>query len=216
MPPVNPNCIHPHLRPLSFLDVDGHEYRDFVCEMTAGIYGHSHPVIREAVMRRLDLGWSLGGHTSLEGELAELLAGLFSSIERVRFVNSGTEANMFSIQLARIVTNRSAVLGFDGCYHGGLLGFSAKPNPLTIPFVKKSGDALAEICAIRTLPSTLSRPAFRDGVRSPTAASAPTTVSFVRRKNSFLGASALAREIQESGASVLTTERFQRVAGRQS
>src|SRR5437868_14457619 len=54
-------------------DVDGHEYRDFVSEQTAAIYGHNHPAIREVVLRRLDLGWNLGGHTSLEHELAEAL-----------------------------------------------------------------------------------------------------------------------------------------------
>src|SRR6202011_4652791 len=79
-------------------DVDGHEYCDFVSEQTAAIYGHSHPVIREAVLQRLDLGWNLGGHTSLEHEFAEILTERFPSMQRVRFVNSGTEANMFAIQ----------------------------------------------------------------------------------------------------------------------
>src|SRR5579871_2229850 len=50
-------------------DADGHAYRDFICEASAGIYGHSHPVIRAAVEQRLDLGWNLGGHTALEAEL---------------------------------------------------------------------------------------------------------------------------------------------------
>jgi glutamate-1-semialdehyde 2,1-aminomutase len=115
-------------------DVDGHAYRDFVSEQTAAIFGHSHPVIREAVMRRLDLGWNLGGHTSLEGELAEILTERFPSMQRLRFVNSGTEANMFAIQLARNFTDRPAVLGFHGCYHGGFLTFAARINPLNVPF----------------------------------------------------------------------------------
>jgi glutamate-1-semialdehyde 2,1-aminomutase len=115
-------------------DADGHEYRDFLCEATAGVYGHSNPVIREAVMQRLDLGWNLGGHTALEGELARILTERFPSMQRIRFANSGTEANMFNIQLARIVTNRPSVLGFQGCYHGGFLTFTAKTNPLNVPF----------------------------------------------------------------------------------
>jgi glutamate-1-semialdehyde 2,1-aminomutase len=115
-------------------DADGHEYRDFVSEQTAGIYGHSHPVIREAITQRLDLGWNLGGHTSLEGEFAEILTERFPSMQRVRFVNSGSEANMFAIQLARNFTNRPAVLGFQGCYHGGFLTFSANINPMNVPF----------------------------------------------------------------------------------
>ena len=76
-------------------DEDGHGYTDFVSEATAGIYGHSHPEIRKAIQSRVELGWNLGGHTALEGKLAEILIERFPSLERVRFVNSGTEANMF-------------------------------------------------------------------------------------------------------------------------
>ncbi len=115
-------------------DADGHSYVDFISEATAGIYGHSHPEIRKAVEHRLSLGWNLGGHTALEGELASILIDRFPSIERVRFVNSGTEANMFNIQIARIVTGRPAVMGFNGCYHGGFLTFTAATNPLNVPF----------------------------------------------------------------------------------
>lgn len=115
-------------------DSDGHSYIDFISEATAGIYGHSHPAIKKVVEERLALGWNLGGHTALEGELAAILIDRFPSIERVRFVNSGTEANMFNLQIARIVTGRSAVMGFDGCYHGGFLTFTAKINPLNVPF----------------------------------------------------------------------------------
>ncbi len=115
-------------------DADGHEYRDFVSEQTAAIYGHSHPVIREAVLQRLELGWNLGGHTSLEGKFAEILTERFPSLQRVRFVNSGTEANMFAIQVARNFTDRPAVLGFQGCYHGGFLTFAANINPMNVPF----------------------------------------------------------------------------------
>ena len=115
-------------------DADGHAYRDFVSEQTAAIYGHNHPVIREAVMRRLDLGWNFGGHTALEHEFAEILTGRFPSMERVRLVNTGTEANTFAVQLARNFTGRPAVLGFNGCYHGGFLTFAAKTNPLNVPF----------------------------------------------------------------------------------
>ena len=120
-------------------DADGHDYIDFISEATAGIYGHSHPEIRKTVEKRLALGWNLGGHTALEGELAEILIDRFPSIERVRFVNSGTEANMFNLQLARIATQRPAVMGFNGCYHGGFLTFTAKTNPLNVPFATVVG-----------------------------------------------------------------------------
>jgi glutamate-1-semialdehyde 2,1-aminomutase len=115
-------------------DEDGHSYVDFLGEATAGIYGHSHPVIRAAIDDRLALGWNLGGHTALEARLAEIIIARFPSIERLRFVNSGTEANMFNVQLARIVTGRPAVLGFAGCYHGGFLAFQPSALPLNAPF----------------------------------------------------------------------------------
>ena len=115
-------------------DEDGHSYVDFLGEATAGIYGHNHPVIRAAIDDRLALGWNLSGATASEAVLAGIVVDRFPSIDRVRFVNSGTEANMFNVQLARIVTGRPAVLGFNGCYHGGLLTFTAQTNPLNVPF----------------------------------------------------------------------------------
>lgn len=115
-------------------DEDGHSYVDFLGEATAGIYGHSHPVIRAAIDDRLALGWNLGGHTALEAKLAEIIIARFPSVERLRFVNSGTEANMFNVQLARIVTGKPAVLGFSGCYHGGFLAFQPSALPLNAPF----------------------------------------------------------------------------------
>ncbi len=114
-------------------DEDGHRCTDFLGEATAGIYGHNHPAIRRAIETQLDLGWNYGGHTALEGEMAGLLSQRFPSLERLRFCNSGTEANMFAVQTARVMTGRPAVLGFAGCYHGGLLTFTAADNPLNVP-----------------------------------------------------------------------------------
>lgn len=115
-------------------DEDGHRVVDFLGEATAGIYGHNHPAIRRAIETQLGLGWNFGGHTALEGELAGLLTARFASLEQVRFCNSGTEANMFAVQTARVMTGRASVLGFAGCYHGGLLTFTAASNPLNVPF----------------------------------------------------------------------------------
>lgn len=114
-------------------DEDAHCCVDFLGEATAGIYGHNHPVIRQAVETQLGQGWNFGGHTALEGEMAAVLGARFPSLERVRFCNSGTEANMFAVQTARVMTGRPAVLGFAGCYHGGLLTFTAAENPLNVP-----------------------------------------------------------------------------------
>ncbi|MFC3124101.1 aspartate aminotransferase family protein [Pseudoroseomonas globiformis] len=115
-------------------DEDGHRVTDFLGEATAGIYGHSNPAIRAAVEAQLDRGWNFGGHTRMEGELAALLTARFPGLERVRLCNSGSEANTFAVQTARVVTGRPAVLGFAGCYHGGFLTFTAKENPLNVPF----------------------------------------------------------------------------------
>src|SRR4051812_42828039 len=114
-------------------DEDGNCCIDFLGEATAGIYGHNHPVIREAVETQLDRGWNYGGHIALEGEMAALLTARFPSLERVRFCNSGTEANTFAVQTARVMTGRPSVLGFAGCYHGGFLTFTAQDNPLNVP-----------------------------------------------------------------------------------
>ena len=76
--------------------VDGHEYVDFLGEYTAGIYGHNHPVIRQAIEKALDNGWNYGGHNKIEQVLAKVVCTRFPSIEMVRFVNSGTEASVIS------------------------------------------------------------------------------------------------------------------------
>jgi glutamate-1-semialdehyde 2,1-aminomutase len=114
-------------------DEDGHRCTDFLGEASAGIFGHSHPVIRAAVLAQLDRGWNFGGHTAMEAELAGLLTARFPSLEQVRLCNSGTEANMMAVQAARVATGRPAILGFAGCYHGGLLSFTARRNPLNMP-----------------------------------------------------------------------------------
>ncbi|HEV7369853.1 aspartate aminotransferase family protein [Arenibaculum sp.] len=127
--------------PLTFLrgegarlwDADGLEYRDFLGEYTAGLYGHSNPVIAEAVEHALRDGIVLGGRNRHEGELAALIRARFPSCELIRFCNSGTEANLMAIGAARAFTGRDAVLVFDGAYHGGVLSF-AGPSPVTAPY----------------------------------------------------------------------------------
>ncbi|HEY7818926.1 MAG TPA: aminotransferase class III-fold pyridoxal phosphate-dependent enzyme, partial [Vicinamibacteria bacterium] len=104
-------------------DADGHEYIDFLSEYTAGVYGHSHPVIRRAVEEALSFGLNVGGHTPLELRLAEAIRSRFPNIELVRFTNSGTEANLMAIVAARAFTGRDRVMVFSGGYHGGVLYF---------------------------------------------------------------------------------------------
>jgi glutamate-1-semialdehyde 2,1-aminomutase len=116
-------------------DADGHTYVDFLGEYTAGLYGHSHPVVLAAIRRALDDGISFGAPNLYEGELAALVCERFPSVELVRFCNSGTEANLLAMSLARVATGKEAVLVFAGGYHGGVFFFeTADGSPINAPF----------------------------------------------------------------------------------
>ncbi|RUR66012.1 aminotransferase class III-fold pyridoxal phosphate-dependent enzyme [Variovorax guangxiensis] len=115
-------------------DADGHRYADFIAEYTAGVYGHSAPEIREAVVEAMNSGINLTGHNLLEGRLARLICERFAQIEQLRFTNSGTEANLMALTAALHFTGRRKLVVFSGGYHGGVLGFGAKPLPTTVPF----------------------------------------------------------------------------------
>jgi len=99
-------------------DADGNQYIDYVGSWGPMILGHRHPAVIEAVSRVLDRGTSFGAPTDLETMLAEMVIEAVPSIEMVRMVNSGTEATMSAIRLARGVTGRDTIIKFDGCYHG--------------------------------------------------------------------------------------------------
>ncbi|KFY92624.1 hypothetical protein V500_04121 [Pseudogymnoascus sp. VKM F-4518 (FW-2643)] len=112
--------------------VDGHEYLDFVSEYFAGMFGHSHPKIINAVENVLKTGFTLGGPNLFEGELAKLLVARFPSVDSIRFCNSGTEANTMAIATALAYNRRKKVMVFENGYHGGTLSFS-KANPMILP-----------------------------------------------------------------------------------
>ncbi len=99
-------------------DVDGREYIDYVCSWGALILGHAHPDVTRAVEEQAARGTSYGITSALEIELAERIARAMPSMEMLRFVNSGTEATMSAVRLARAFTRRDLVLKFEGCYHG--------------------------------------------------------------------------------------------------
>ena len=115
-------------------DADGHAYRDFLGEYTAGLYGHSHPRICEVIASTLANGFVLGAPSRHEEELATLMCERFPSCERVRFCNSGTEANLMAISAARAHTGRSHIMAFNGGYHGGVLLFAGGVNPINAPY----------------------------------------------------------------------------------
>ena len=99
-------------------DVDGRRYIDYVCSWGPMILGHNHPVIREAVSKAVADGLSFGAPTRREVEIAELMTEMVPNIEMVRMVNSGTEAVMSALRLARGATGRDKIIKFEGCYHG--------------------------------------------------------------------------------------------------
>lgn len=99
-------------------DVDGNEYIDYVCSWGPMILGHNHPVIREAVEKVALGGLSFGAPTRGEIEVAEIITEMVPDLEMLRMVNSGTEAVMSAIRLARGATGRDKVIKFEGCYHG--------------------------------------------------------------------------------------------------
>jgi glutamate-1-semialdehyde 2,1-aminomutase len=99
-------------------DADDNEYVDYVGSWGPLILGHAHPAVLRAVRAAAAAGTSFGAPTECEIELAELVCSALPSLEKVRFVSSGTEAAMSAIRLARGATGRSRILKFDGCYHG--------------------------------------------------------------------------------------------------
>lgn len=99
-------------------DVDGMEYIDYVCSWGPMILGHAHPEITRQVQEVLESGFSFGAPTEREVQIAELIVSMVPGIEMVRMVNSGTEAVMSAIRLARGYTGKNKIVKFDGCYHG--------------------------------------------------------------------------------------------------
>jgi len=99
-------------------DADNNQYIDYIGSWGPMIMGHSNPNIIKAISKQLELGTSYGAPTSLESKTAELIKKCMPSIERIRMVNSGTEATMSAIRLARGYTGKNKIIKFDGCYHG--------------------------------------------------------------------------------------------------
>jgi glutamate-1-semialdehyde 2,1-aminomutase len=140
-------------------DIDGHTYVDFLGEYTAGLYGHSHPVIMDAIVAAARGGVVFGGPNRDEAELARLLCARFPSLDLVRFTNSGTEANLLALVTARAHTRRSHIMVMEGAYHGGVLTFAYGPDfPINAPFpvvMARINDIEGTRALIRANASTL-------------------------------------------------------------
>ena len=99
-------------------DADGNRYVDYVLSWGPLILGHAHPRVAEALKKAVDQGTSYGAPTALETDLAKLVIDMVPNVDVVRFVNSGTEATMTALRLARAYTGRNKIIKFQGCYHG--------------------------------------------------------------------------------------------------
>lgn len=135
------SILHHEPFPLTFVsgeggtlrDADGHSYVDLVGDYTAGLLGHSERRVHAAVAEALATNTSVGGVHPAEIRFAELVCNRFGH-QRVRFTNSGTEANLMAITLSRIVTGRSMIMVMHGGYHGGVFYYSHGFAPWNVPF----------------------------------------------------------------------------------
>ncbi|MGB0237301.1 MAG: glutamate-1-semialdehyde 2,1-aminomutase [Cycloclasticus sp.] len=162
-----------HAKGAYLYDTDGKKYIDYVASWGPMVLGHSHPSVIKAVQETAEKGLSFGAPTVIETKMAEKVCQLVPSIEKIRMVNSGTEATMSAIRLARGFTGRDNIIKFEGCYHGhsdsllvksgsGALTFGVPSSPgvpssladhtLTLPFndleaithlLKTNGDTIA-------------------------------------------------------------------------
>ena len=107
-------------------DADSNEFIDYVCSWGPLIMGHAHPSVVKALKQAIELGTSFGASTEGETTLARIICNAMPSIEMIRFVNSGTEATMTAIRLARAFTSRNKIIKFAGCYHGHSDGLLVK------------------------------------------------------------------------------------------
>ena len=139
-------------------DVDGNEYIDYVLSFGPLILGHAHPQVTEAAQRALRDGTNFGTSTPVEVELAEKVIALVPAVEMLRCVNSGTEATMSAIRLARAVTGRDLILKFEGCYHGHSDAFLAKAGSGLATFGLPASPGVPEEITRQTLTVT-----FNDG-----------------------------------------------------
>jgi len=131
--------------------VDVQKLLDYVCTWGPAIHGHDHPIIREAISGALNRGTSFGTPGPDEVEMAELLVDIVPSVEKVRMCNSGTEATMSSIRLARGFTGKSKIIKFAGCYHGHVDSLLVKAGSGALTFGNPDSAGIPESFAKETI-----------------------------------------------------------------
>ncbi|MGL4379510.1 MAG: glutamate-1-semialdehyde 2,1-aminomutase [Vibrio sp.] len=132
-------------------DADGKAYIDYVGSWGPMILGHNHAAIRDAVMQAAQRGLSFGAPTAMEITMAELVSELVPSMEQLRMVNSGTEATMSAIRLARGYTGRDKIIKFEGCYHGHADSLLVKAGSGALTLGQPSSPGVPEDFAKHTL-----------------------------------------------------------------
>ncbi|MBX9748231.1 MAG: aminotransferase class III-fold pyridoxal phosphate-dependent enzyme [Roseococcus sp.] len=159
-------------------DADGRAYTDMLGEYTAGLFGHSEKRILDAAKAAMDNGINLAGAGAKEVRFAELVCARFPSIDRVRFTNSGTEANIMALSAARAFTGRAEIMVARGSYHGGVMTFAYGQSPVNLPVptrfmeyndvegtvaaIREAGDKLAAVLLEPMLGSGGCIPATRE------------------------------------------------------
>jgi glutamate-1-semialdehyde 2,1-aminomutase len=132
-------------------DVDGNEYIDYVCSWGPLILGHADDRLVLALSEAAAEGTSFGANTEIEAHFAELITGIFPSLDLVRMVNSGTEATMSAVRLARGYTGREKIIKFEGCYHGHGDSFLIKAGSGALTLGIPSSPGITEGTARETL-----------------------------------------------------------------
>lgn len=132
-------------------DIDGNRYIDYIGSWGPHILGHRHPEVMEAILEALTKGTSFGAPCELETELAELVIAATPSVERIRMVNSGTEATMSAIRVARGFTGRNVIIKFAGCYHGHVDSLLVKAGSGALTLGTPSSPGIPAGCTADTL-----------------------------------------------------------------
>ncbi len=145
-PPFIERGQGPHL-----FDIDGNRYIDYIGSWGPHILGHRHPAVIKAIQGALETGTSFGAPTMAESDLAELVVELVPSIEKVRMVNSGTEATMSAIRLSRGFTGRNVIIKFAGCYHGHVDSLLVQAGSGALTLGRPSSPGVPEGCTNDTL-----------------------------------------------------------------
>lgn len=196
-------------------DLDGHSYIDYCGSWGALIHGHAHPSILESVSRRLNKGSSFGILSAVEAELASKVTELVPSIERVRFVSSGTEATMSAVRLARAFTGRDLIVKFAGHYHGhadfflvqagsGLFGLTPQSSSAGIPSAIVQHTICLPFNQIEQVKTALNSPEYKERIAAVIVEPIAANMGVVPATSAFL--SMLKEETKKIGALLIFDE----------